>query len=61
VVLDLETNKGQTVHLNLNEALMHAMVSLLDKLQVHAQWQLNVSAATAAVASAGGPAAPLMH
>ena len=62
VVIDFETQQGQMVHLNINEALMHTMVSLLDKLQAHAQWQLNaVASAAAPVAPGGGPASPLMH
>ena len=58
VVVDFETNQGQMVHLNINEALMHTLVSLLDKLQAHAQWQLH---SASSVIAPGAPAAPLMH
>jgi hypothetical protein len=61
VAVDFETNAGQMVHLHLNEALMHTMVSLLDKLQTHAQWQLQAGATPAAPVATGGPASPLMH
>lgn len=61
VVIDFETNKGQTVHLNINEGLLHTMVSLLDKLQTHAQWSLQVAATPTAGGAPGGSASPLMH
>lgn len=41
VVVDLETHLGKTVHLNLNEFLLTTMVSLLNKLQEQARWQIK--------------------
>ena len=61
VVLDLETHHGKTVHLNLNENLLQTLVSLLDKLQGLAQWQLVAGVAGQTVASATGASSTLMH
>ena len=51
VVVDLETDRGQTLHLNINEDLLQTLVSLLDKLQAMAQWQLQLGAASGPVTS----------
>ena len=61
VVIDFETQKGQTVHLNINEELLRKLVSLLDKLQAHAQWQLPTLAAPTVATPSGGTPPPLMH
>jgi hypothetical protein len=61
VMVDFETDRGQTVHLNINEGLLQTMITLLDKLQGLAHWQLQAVAATEGVTTHGGSTAPLMH
>ena len=61
VVVDFETQRGQTVHLNITQELLHTMVSLFDKLQTLAHWQVGATASGPAVAAPPGPSSTLVH